>query len=67
MTHVAGQFIVADPQICHGYPTFRGTRILVRDVLEQVAMGLDWETICQQWRRAVNKEGIALFDSWAFV
>jgi hypothetical protein len=24
-----GRFIIADPAICHGQPTFRGTRILV--------------------------------------
>jgi uncharacterized protein (DUF433 family) len=24
-----GRYIVADPEICHGQPTFRGTRILV--------------------------------------
>ena len=59
MSHPTGRFIVDDPQICHGEPTFRGTRILVRDVLEQVAMGLDWENICQQWRGAINEEAIA--------
>jgi uncharacterized protein (DUF433 family) len=32
--------MVADPDICHGKPTFRGTRILVADVLDQVAAGL---------------------------
>jgi uncharacterized protein (DUF433 family) len=54
-----GQSIVADPEICHGALTFRGTRILVRDVLEQVAMGLDWEVICQQWRGAITPAAIA--------
>jgi hypothetical protein len=28
-----GQYIVADPEICHGQLTFKGTRILVSDVL----------------------------------
>ena len=36
---VLGRYLVADPDICHGKPTFRGTRILVADVLEQVAAG----------------------------
>jgi hypothetical protein len=31
--------IVADPAFSHGKPTFRGTRILVADVLKQVASG----------------------------
>lgn len=28
------QHIVANPQICHGKPTFRGTRVMVWQVLE---------------------------------
>src|SRR5271167_4652752 len=41
-----GQFIVADPQICHGKPTFKGTRIMVWQVLDDVAEGRSWEFIC---------------------
>ena len=37
---VFGDFIVADPKICHGKLTFRGTRVFVADVLEQVADGI---------------------------
>lgn len=37
MTRSLGRYIVADTEICHGKPTFAGTRILVADVLEQVA------------------------------
>ena len=40
-----GRYIVTDPAICHGEPTFRGTRVLVADVLEQVASGMAWEAI----------------------
>jgi len=54
-----GRFIVADPEICHGKPTFRGTRILVADVLEQVASGVAWETIVAEWRGSVPAEAIA--------
>ena len=43
-----GRYIVSDPEICHGKPTFRGTRIMVADVLEQVADGLAWETIIEE-------------------
>ena len=35
--HLIGRHIVTDPKICHGKPTFRGTRVLVADVLEQEA------------------------------
>ena len=31
--HFMGRYIVTDPEICHGKPTFRGTRVLVADVL----------------------------------
>ena len=54
-----GRFVVADPAICHGQPTFRGTRILVDDVLEQVAGGLAWETIVEEWRGDISAEAIA--------
>ncbi len=56
---VFGRYIVADPRICHGQLTFRGTRILVETVLAQVARGLAWETITDQWRGDVPKEAIA--------
>ncbi|MEK7440765.1 MAG: DUF433 domain-containing protein [Chloroflexota bacterium] len=54
-----GRYIVADPEICHGKPTFRGTRIFVSDVLEMVAEGMAWETIIEQWHGSVTKEAIA--------
>lgn len=54
-----GRFIVSDPAICHGKPSFRGTRILVADVLEQVASGIAWEAIIEEWRGALSEEAIA--------
>jgi uncharacterized protein (DUF433 family) len=54
-----GRYIVTDPEICHGKPTFRGTRIMVSHVLEQVAEGTAWETIVQEWRGDITKEAIA--------
>ncbi len=54
-----GRYIISEPTICHGKPTFRGTRILVADVLEQVVDGLDWETIIQEWRGDITREAIA--------
>jgi hypothetical protein len=49
-TSAIGRSVVADPDICRGRPTFRGTRILVADVLEQVAAGTAWENIVGEWR-----------------
>jgi uncharacterized protein (DUF433 family) len=54
-----GKYIVADPEICHGKPTFRGTRITVRRILEMVADGKDWETIGEEWDGVVSKKAIA--------
>ena len=58
-TKLIGRYIIADPEICHGKPTFRGTRTLVADVLEQVADGLAWETIIEEWRVNISHEAIA--------
>jgi len=54
-----GRHIVADPEICHGQPTFLGTHIRVSQVLKQVAAGMDWDTILWQWRGSVSREAIA--------
>jgi uncharacterized protein (DUF433 family) len=58
-SQILGRYMVADPDICHGKPTFRGTRILVADVLDQVAAGLAWETIIEEWRGSITQEAIA--------
>ncbi len=54
-----GRYIVTDPAICHGQPTFRGTRIMVRQVLDMVAGGMAWETIVEQCHNSINEEAIA--------
>jgi uncharacterized protein (DUF433 family) len=55
-----GRYIVADPEICHGKPTFKGTRIFVRDVLTDVEQGLSWDFIIQRWGGGkLSKKAIA--------
>ena len=54
-----GRYIVADPKICHGKPTFRGTRIMVWQVLEQIASGMAWESIIEEWEGSLTTEAIA--------
>ena len=54
-----GQYIVADPKLCGGEPTFKGTRILVKDVLYFVAQGLDWDSISNEYHGLVSREAIA--------
>jgi uncharacterized protein (DUF433 family) len=54
-----GEYIVADPDICHGKPTFIGTRVMVWQVLEMVSEGMAWDEISHQWHDKVSKEAIA--------
>lgn len=54
-----GRYIVVDAAICHGQPTFKGTRIFVSDVLSDVARGMEWEAIINRWHGAVTKEAIS--------
>lgn len=58
-TSYSTSHIVADAQICHGQLTFRGTRILVADVLEQVSQGMDWQAISEAWRGKVSPDAVA--------
>ena len=36
---VINKYIIADPNICHGKPTFKGTRIMVWQILDLLKMG----------------------------
>ncbi|MFQ5631518.1 MAG: DUF433 domain-containing protein [bacterium] len=54
-----GRYIVADPEICHGKPTFIDTRIMVSQVLKQVESGMAWEAIVDEWQGKIKKEAIA--------
>lgn len=64
-----GQYIVADPNICDGKLTFRGTQVFVSDVLDNVAEGMDWDDISKRWN-GIPREAIAdalRYASKAFV
>jgi uncharacterized protein (DUF433 family) len=39
------EYIVADSEICHGKPTFKGTRIMVWQVLEMLEGGVSTKEI----------------------
>ena len=51
-----GRYIVVDPDVCHGKPTFNGTRILVAQVLRHVAKGMAWDAIVTEWRGSICRE-----------
>ena len=55
-----GRHIVADPAICHGKPTFKGTRIMVWQVLDDVADGRSWNFICNvRWGGRIPLAAVA--------
>jgi uncharacterized protein (DUF433 family) len=54
-----GRYIVADPKICGGQPTFKGIRILVWIVLEQLGEGLTWGEVKGEWDGKVTGAAIA--------
>ena len=54
-----GEHIVADPDVCHGKPTFKGTRIMVWQILDELAHGMTPEEIVKAWGGRVSRVGIA--------
>jgi len=56
---VLGEYIVADPEICHGTVTFRGTRLFVADVFERVANARDWDAIIADFHGSITRDAIA--------
>jgi uncharacterized protein (DUF433 family) len=54
-----GRYTVADPEICHGQPTIKGTRIMVWQVLDDVAEGRSWEFICnKRWGGRIERTAV---------
>lgn len=56
---VLGKYIVADPNICHGQPTFIGSRVMVWQVLKEVEEETPWDQIVSFWPESVTREAIA--------
>ena len=52
------KYIVADSEICHGKPTFKGTRIMVWQVLEMLEAGVPAEEIITSFITPLTKENI---------
>jgi uncharacterized protein (DUF433 family) len=46
-----GKHVVSDPKICHGYLTFKGTRVMVGPVLAALAEGRNKRSILRSWPR----------------
>lgn len=54
-----GKYVVIHPLICHGTPTIKGTRIMVADILAQLAHGESWDEIVYAWDGKVPHQAIA--------
>jgi len=52
------EYIVADNDVCHGKPTFKGTRIMVWQVLELLGAGISIHEIRQDYFPQLSKEAI---------
>ena len=53
-----GRYIVIDDEVCHGKPVFKGTRILVSDVIELLEAGVSIEEIIRDYYPSLNEEMI---------
>jgi uncharacterized protein (DUF433 family) len=52
------KYIVLDDEVCHGKPTFRGTSVLVSDVIELLATGLSIEGVVRDYYPSLDGEMI---------
>ena len=53
-----GRYIVIDDEVCHGKPVFKGTRILVSDVIGLLVAGVSMEEIIRDYYPSLNEEMI---------
>lgn len=59
---VINKYIVADPHICHGKPTFKGTRIMVWQILEMLATGMTTKDIFEDFPRLKSQHIAAALE-----
>ncbi len=52
------KYIVVDSEICGGTPTFKGTRIMIWQVLEMLEAGANVEEITNAFITPISKEQI---------
>jgi len=53
-----GEYVVADPAICHGQLTFKGTRVLVGPVLAAFANGATIDDIVTKGWPTITREAV---------
>lgn len=52
------KYIVVDSEICHGKPTFKGTRIMVWQILEMLEAGMPIKEIITSFMTPLTKEHV---------
>ena len=61
------KYIVADSEICHGKPTFKGTRIMVYLILEMLESGATIKDIHEAYPSLTEKHVKAALDFAAHI
>jgi uncharacterized protein (DUF433 family) len=56
---ILGRFIVIVPNVRGGEPTFRGTRLTVREAVELIAQGQSWDQLIERNEGALSRRAIA--------
>ncbi|MBN2251827.1 MAG: DUF433 domain-containing protein [Candidatus Altiarchaeota archaeon] len=52
------QYIVADSRICHGQPTFKGTRIMVWQILDLLKGGVSVDEVIRDYFPQITREAV---------
>ena len=52
------KYIESNPKVCHGKWVFRGTRIFVADIRDQLRRGMSPQEVIGQWRGDVTLAAI---------
>jgi uncharacterized protein (DUF433 family) len=56
-----GRYLATDTRVCRGRLIFRGSRILVSDVLELLRTGLTPEQISREYRDVISAEAVCSY------
>jgi uncharacterized protein (DUF433 family) len=51
------EYVTVDPEVCHGKPCVKGTRVMVSVILDNLAVGQTPEEIVESYP-SVNREAI---------
>lgn len=57
-------FIIADPEICHGRPCIKGTRIMVSVVLDNLAAGVTLDELLRSYP-SLSREAVQAAVAYA--